>query len=118
MAKDKYLGFLIPQELDQEIQDLMLKMKNTDNKKQYAMDVYNTVVKLSNSGLDYFFIEPLKEAKIGMLKMKSVKVALNTGKRGMFAVAKTIIKGMSNEQLDLVIQLFERSLTVRPDEEA
>lgn len=118
MAQDKYLGFLIPDDLRIKVEDLIEKMKNTDNKKQYAMDLYGIVVELSNVGLDYFFITPLQKAKIGMLKMKSIKIALNTGKRGIFTVAKGILRGMSNEQLSIVIQLFEESLTVRPDEEA
>ncbi len=117
MAQDKYLGFLIPEELLLQVEDLIQKMKATDDKKQYATDLYQVVVELSNAGLDYFFIVPLQKAKIGMLKMKSIKVALNTGKKGIFAVAKGILKNMSNEQLSIVLELFEQSLTLRPESE-
>ena len=117
MARTKYLGFPIPAELQVKIDTLLHNMNNTDDKSKYALDVFSVVKELSDVGLAYFFTAPLKAAKIGMLKMKSIEMAISAGKSGIFAVAKGILKSMSDEQLNVVLELFEKSLTVHPDDE-
>lgn len=116
MTKQKYLGFAIPEELQQTIEDLLTKLKASDDKSQYSMEIFKVVQELSHEGLDYFFIRPLKKAQIGRIKMKSIQVALNAGKRGIFAVARGILRSMNDEQLNVVVELFEQSLTVHPDD--
>lgn len=117
MARTKYLGFPIPADLQVKIDTLLDNLNKTDDKSKYAMDVYAVVKELSDVGLAYFFTAPLKAAKIGMLKMKSVEMTISAGKSGIFAVAKGILRAMSDEQLNVVLDLFEKSLTVHPDDE-
>ncbi len=107
----KYLGFPIPNELEQRISELLKNMKNASDKTKYVNELYAVVQELSNIGLEYYFILPLKEAKIGMLKMKSVEMALSVGKQGIFSVSKGILKAMNNEQLEVIVKLFENSIT-------
>jgi hypothetical protein len=116
MPKTKYLGFPLTPELENKTNTLMHNMRNTEDKTKYVNDLYSVIQDLSNVGLDYYFIQPLKTAKIGMLKMKSVEIALSAGKSGIFTVAKGILKSMDNKQLEIVMQLFEKSLTVHPDD--
>jgi hypothetical protein len=111
----KYLGFPIPAELEAKILTLLDNMKKAEDKTKYANELYSIVQELSHVGLDYFFVMPLKTAKIGMLKMKSVEMALSMGKQGIFSVAKGILKSMNNEQLEVIINLFENSLTVKAE---
>jgi hypothetical protein len=117
MARTKYLGFPIPKDLETKINTLLDNMRKAEDKTRYSTDLYNIVQELSNVGLEYFFVQPLKAAKIGMLKMKSVEMAISVGKSGIFSVAKGILKAMTNEQLEIIIDLFEKSLTVHPDDE-
>jgi hypothetical protein len=117
MSRTKYLGFPLPKELEEKINTLLDNMRNAEDKTRYANDLYSVVQDLSNVGLDYFFIKPLKEVKIGMLKMKSIEMALSVGKSGILSVTKGILKALSSEQLEVVVRLFEESLTVHPKED-
>ena len=116
MSTQKYLGFPIDPELLVRIEELIEIVKEAENKRKYALKIYGVITELSDSGLDYFFVQPLQRAKIGRLKLKAIKMALSTGTKSIFAVGKSIIKTMSNDQLMLIIDLFEESMTVRSEE--
>lgn len=110
----KYLGFLIPEALEAKLLALLEKVKAAENKKVYAMDLFDVIVALSDEGLEYFFLEPLRRAKVGGLSFKLISGAISIGKKGIIAAGRGIVKGLDNQQLMIVVDLLETSITVRP----
>jgi len=115
--QNNLFGFEISPEAQQKIQDLLAKAANLVDKKPLAMEIYAIVEQLSGVGLDYFFIKPLKLAGIGGLKIKTVEVAMNMGKNAVLSIGKGILKAMSSEQLDVVLNLMRNSLVSRSKSE-
>lgn len=115
--KQNYLGFPIPKHIDEKLHAVLAKVNTTEEKSKYAMDIYDVVVDLSDAGLDYFFMKPLEEAKIGRIKLRAIAFAIKTGKKGILSVGKGIIKAMNDKQIEVVTNMLEKSITVRPEKE-
>lgn len=106
-------GFEISEQANNRAIALLEKVKNAADKKPFAMEIYAIVEEFSTVGLTYFFVAPLRAANIGGLKIKAVEIAMNMGKNAVLSIGKGILKSMSSEQLTVVIQLLENSLTTR-----
>lgn len=112
----KFLGFPLSDELTARVEEVIQDIKGTDDKRQYALKLFQAISDLSDVGLDFFFIQTLKKAGLGKIKMIAVETAIKTGKRAILTVGKQIVKGMPNEQLLVVAETLEESLTIRPTE--
>jgi hypothetical protein len=107
----KILGFHISDELQARISTLLEKVTAAADKRPFAMDLFRIIEEVSDVGLAYFFIQPLKRAKIGGFTIKAVEIAMNLGKSGVLKIGKGVIKGMDNAQLMVVVDLLRQSLT-------
>jgi len=56
-------------------------------------------VELTNTGLDYFFMQPLKLAKAGFIIQQSANIGLAGAKQVMGSVIRNIIGRMGASQL-------------------
>lgn len=110
-----YLGFPLPEATETKLRELLDKVKKAEKKTLYAMDLFNVIVALSDIGLEYYFLEPLRRAKIGKISYALISKAINVGKGGIVFAGKSIVKGLDNEQLMIVVDLLDSSLTVRPE---
>jgi hypothetical protein len=60
------------------------------------------VVELTETGLDYYFVKPVKAAKVGFMAEQSTKVGISTILKVMAPVTRRIIGGMDSDQLRVV----------------
>lgn len=112
----QYLGFPISEELHQRIQKLEKEVQAADNKRPYALQIFQVVSDLSDAGLQYFFIESLKRAKIGKIKLMAVENAIKVGKRAILTVGKQILKAMSSEQIGIIMEVMTESLVIKEEQ--
>jgi len=112
----KYLGFPISEDLENRVQEILSDLKNNTSRRQYALKLFQVVSDLSDEGLDYFFIQSLKRAGLGRIKMIAVENAIKIGKKAILTVGKGILKAMTDEQLLIIGNVLEDSLTIRPKE--
>lgn len=112
----KYLGFPISEGLENRVQEILSDLKNNTSRRQYALKLFQVVSDLSDEGLDYFFIQSLKRAGLGRIKMIAVENAIKVGKKAILTVGKGILKAMNDEQLLIIGNVLEDSLTTRPKE--
>ena len=115
---NKYLAFPISPELYSRVENVVAEVKNNSNKRQFALKVFQVISDLSDTGLDYYFIQSLKRAKIGRIKMIAVENAINVGKKAILSVGKGIIKAMNDEQLHVIAEVLEESVLSVPVVEA
>lgn len=106
----KYLGFPIPNELYNRVEEIVEEIKSSSNKKQHALKAFQVISDLSDVGLNYFFIESLKRAKIGRIKMMAVENAIKIGKKAILSVGKRIIKAMNDDQIHVIAEVLEESI--------
>jgi len=60
------------------------------------------VLELTETGLAYYFVKPVQEAKVGYLAEQSTKLGLAAILRVMGPVARRVLSGMNTEQLQSV----------------
>ena len=112
----KYLGFPLTEGLENRVQEILLDLKNNTNRRQFSLKLFQVVSDLSDEGLDYFFIQSLKRAGLGRIKMIAVENAIKIGKKAILTVGKGIIKAMSDEQLLVIGNVLEDAITIRPED--
>lgn len=110
----KYLGFPLSEKLEDRVNQIITDLKNDTNRRQHALRLFQVISDLSDEGLDYFFIQSLKRAGLSKIKMIAVENAIKVGKKAILTVGKGIIKAMSDEQLLIIAQVLEESITVKP----
>ena len=106
----KYLGFPMSDALQGRVKDVVNDMKTNSNRVQFALKLFQAISDLSDAGLDYFFIQSLKRAGLGKIKMMAVEQAISIGKKAILTVGKGIIKGMTDEQLLVIAEILEESM--------
>ena len=60
------------------------------------------VVELTETGLDYYFVKPVKAAKVGFMAEQSTKLGISSILKVMAPVTRRIIGGMDSSQLRVV----------------
>lgn len=110
----KLLGFHISDAQYERLRTTLDKVNAASDKRPFAMELFAHIETLSDIGLDYFFVQPLRRAKIGGFTIKAVEVAMNLGKSGVLKLGKGIIKGMDSAQIAIIAEVLENSLTERP----
>jgi len=112
----KYLAFPIPTDLEERVQTTIQLIKEADNKRQHALKLFQIINDLSEIGLNYFFVETLKRANLGRIKLIAVRNAIKVGKKAIMTVGKGIIKSMNNQQLETIATVLEESILQKKEE--
>lgn len=103
----KYVSFPLPENLRLRCEEVAAKMLASDNKKQYVNEFWGCVEDVSDAGLKFFFVDILKKAKVGMLTLAGIEMAISTGKRAVLTVGKKIVNGMNDEQLGTLAEFMQ-----------
>ena len=77
----KYLGFPLSERLEARVMEVVNDVKTSTNRRQYALKLFQAISDLSDEGLDYYFIQSLKRAGLGRIKMIAVENAISIGKK-------------------------------------
>ena len=104
-----YLRFLHSEELRKKTIQVLETLEQTDDPTQYRNRLGDLVVELTNAGMDYFFIKPLKLAKVGFVTQKSARLGMAGTRRVMGPIIRRIVGGMDKSQL-LIICDYIRQL--------
>ncbi|MDC0231495.1 hypothetical protein OAK19_05970 [Aureispira] len=114
----KYLGFPLSSELEQRVEEVINDIQEASNKRQYALKLFQAINDLSDVGLDYYFIQSLRTAGLGKIKMIAIENAIKMNKKAILTIGKGIIKGMNDNQLLIIANIIESSITISPKVEA
>jgi hypothetical protein len=60
------------------------------------------VVDLTRAGLDYYFLKPLQEAKVGFVSRQTAKLGMAGALRVMSPVIRSILAGANTTQLRVI----------------
>ncbi len=76
----------------------------------HVEDLFELVMQLTESGLDFYFLEPLERIKAGSMTVKLSKMGLSSAKKGMRMVIHKALKKLSDEQLTNIVDFLEEVL--------
>lgn len=97
-----FLRFFHSEALRAKTLTILSKVETAADSTRYRQTLSDLVIELTQSGLDYYFIRPLKQARVGFVVEQSAAVALSGAVRVMAGVIQSIIGRMDRPQLLLV----------------
>jgi len=94
-----FLRFYHAEALRAKTLAVLTAIEKAEDRKQHRDALADIVVELTDSGLEYYFMRPLKLAKTGFIIEQSASLGLGAVKRVFASVIRNIIGRMDNPQL-------------------
>ena len=94
-----YLRFYHSEALRTKTLSVLATLEQATDATKHRDDLANIVVELMNSGMDYYFMKPLKQAKAGFIVEQSANLGLAGVQQVMASVIKRVIGHMESPQL-------------------
>lgn len=94
-----FLRFYHSEALRAKTLAVLSTIEKAKDAKQHRDALADIVVELTDSGLEYYFMRPLKLAKVGFFTEQSANLGIGAVKRVFGSVIRNIIGRMDNPQL-------------------
>lgn len=94
-----FLRFYHSERLRVKTLAVLVTLEKAKDRTKYRDDLADVVVELTNSGMDYFFLRPLKIAKAGFFVEQSANLGMGAATRVLASVIRNIIGHMDSPQL-------------------
>ena len=78
---------------------VLTRLEKAKDPTEYRDDLSGIVVELTDSGMEYFFLRPLKVAKVGFFVEQSANLGMSATTGVLASVMRNIIGGMDSPQL-------------------
>jgi hypothetical protein len=98
-ASKPYLRFYHAEVLRTKTLEVLAALEQAPDATKHRDDLANVVVNLMNSGMDYYFMRPLKQAKAGFIVEQSANLGLSSVQQVMASVIRQVIGRMDSPQL-------------------
>ena len=99
MVDAAYLRFFISDSLRAKTVNVLNTLEQAKDCTRYRNALAETVVELTNAGIDYYFMRPLRLAKVGFVVEQSANVSLSGATRVLATVIHNIIGHMDETQV-------------------
>jgi hypothetical protein len=97
-----FLRFFHSDALRAKTLTVLTTLEQAKDATRHRSSLADLVVELTNAGMDYYFMRPLKLAQVGFVVEQSARVAMSGAIRVMAGVIQSIIGRMDRTQLLLV----------------
>ena len=111
MPKDQHhLAAPLPESLVTETYRLIddIRTDGVDQKKRD--NLYNTIVQLTETGVDFFFLEPLRRMQAGPMLQKMAGMGINSMLKGTRMVIHNVMKKADDEHIEGILAFMEEIL--------
>jgi hypothetical protein len=99
LAREPFLRFYHSEALRKKTLSVLTSLERASDATTHRDALANIVVELTNSGLDHYFLEPLKRAKPGFMVEQSANLGMLGVKQVMAPVIRQILGRMDSPQL-------------------
>ncbi len=96
---DPSLRFYFSDELQSKTLNVLDTLEQAPDCTRYRGALADLIMELTNSGMDYYFMRPLKLAQVGFVIEQSAVVGMSGATRLLAGVIHNIIGRMNQEQL-------------------
>lgn len=96
------LRFYYTDALHAKTLNLITTIEQAKDAARYRSQLADLVVELTNSGIDYYLLRPLKMANVGFVVEQSAVVGMSGAIRMLAGIIHNIIGRMNNDQLRFV----------------
>lgn len=93
----------------QEALAVLTHVENADQPEKEAEQLAKLITTLTKEGLEFFFLHPLRSAKVGIITMKTAEVGVAASSKVFTPVITKVVKSLNRDQI-LSICHFMREL--------
>lgn len=104
------IRFYLSHDMYQQTMLLLDKIDAAEKPESLAGDLGDLVNELAASGLDYYFLQPLRLAKVGIFTMKTAEMGMSASTKVVGPIIRKVVRSLDAHQLR-VITKFMRSIT-------
>jgi hypothetical protein len=104
-----FLRFYHSDSLRAKTLTVLATLEKAEDSRQHRDALAGIIVELTDAGMEYYFLRPLKLAKVGFFTQQSANLGMAATTRVLGAVIRNIIGGMDNPQL-LAVSSYIRQL--------
>lgn len=83
---------------------LLAAIEQDGDPTRHARDLADLVVDLSEAGMEYYFLKPIRQAKLGVVAQKTASLGMSGALRVMSPIVRTILHGASAAQLKVIAE--------------
>ena len=94
-----FLRFYHSESLRAETLAVLTTLEEANDRTKYRGALADVVVQLTDSGMEYYFLRPLKLAKVGFFVQQSANLGMSATTGVLASVIRNIIGGMDGSQL-------------------
>jgi len=106
-----FLRFYHSESLREKTLDVLDALEEAQDSTRHRAALADVVVELTRSGLDYYFLRPLKLAKVGFFVEQSANLGMAGATQVLGSVIRTVMSGMDNSQLRAVCNHIRQLMT-------
>jgi hypothetical protein len=93
------LRFHYPVELQARTLEVLEALETAEDATRHRGALSDVVLELTETGLDWYFVKAVQDAKVGFMAEQSTKLGLSSIRRVMGPVVRRVIGGMDADQL-------------------
>ena len=105
-----YLAFPVPEDLRSRTEDVIAAIRKSSAPKELSDDLAEVVVELTRTGLESYFIAPLKRAKVNAVALGSAKVTVATAGKSLPLLVRRVAGMLSGRQIIEIAEFLDESL--------
>jgi len=94
-----FLRFYLSDVLRDKTLDILTTVEDADDATKHRNALGDVIVELTDSGMDYYFMRPLKLANVGFFIEQTANLGMSTAKKVFASVVRNIIGRMDPPQL-------------------
>jgi hypothetical protein len=110
-AARPFLRFYHSQELRVRTLAVLLAVEGADEATAYSGDLSELILELTNSGLDQYFLQPLKATKVSFVVQQSAALGMSGVHKVMGTVIRNVLGRMDDRQLLSVCGSIRKLMT-------
>ena len=111
MPKDQHhLAAPLPESLVTETNQLIDDIRANGVTKQKREELYNTILKLTETGVDFFFLEPLRRMEAGPMLQKMASMGISSMLKGTRMVIHNVVKKADDKHIEGILVFMEEIL--------
>jgi hypothetical protein len=109
------VAFRISPELMARAEATLQAVRQNPEHPPHVQDLVAVILELTENGLDYYFLEPLRRMRVGAMGMTTARLGIAAAGRSIQAIVRRVLSSLNEEQI-LSIAEFVDELLIRGSE--
>ncbi len=100
----------IPEDLVNEANELIADIRANGADKKRRESLYNLIMRLTETGVDFFFLEPLRRMEAGPVMQKMAQMGIGSMLKGTRMVIHNVLKKANEKHVEGILVFIEEIL--------